>query len=85
LSDKRGFKIWWDDHFAISENAPVTEEVEDRDVGSGAGSGGGGGGGSFDDVRRIIQVFRIARIMRVFKLARHSVGLQAIAYTLKNR
>ena len=38
--------------------------------------GGGGGSGSFDDVRRIIQVFRIARIMRIFKLARHSVGLQ---------
>ena len=38
--------------------------------------GSGGGGGSFDDVRRIIQVFRIARIMRIFKLARHSVGLQ---------
>jgi len=45
----------------------------------------GGVGGSFDDVRRIIQVFRIARIMRIFKLARHSVGLQAIAFTLKNR
>ena len=42
------------------------------------------GAGSFDDVRRIVQVFRIARIMRIFKLARHSVGLQAIAYTLKN-
>jgi hypothetical protein len=58
--------------------------------GSGDGDDGqdvekGGVGGSFDDVRRIIQVFRIARIMRIFKLARHSVGLQAIAYTLKNR
>ncbi|CAB4060972.1 KCNB1 [Lepeophtheirus salmonis] len=40
--------------------------------------------GSFDDVRRIVQVFRIMRILRIFKLARHSVGLQAIAYTLKN-
>ena len=45
------------------------------------GAGGGrqkddGGTTSFDDVRRIIQVFRIARIMRIFKLARHSVGLQ---------
>ena len=31
-------------------------------------------GASFDDVRRIIQVFRIMRIMRIFKLARHSTG-----------
>ncbi|XP_023334059.1 potassium voltage-gated channel protein Shab [Eurytemora carolleeae] len=36
----------------------------------------------FDDVRRIISVFRIMRIMRIFKLARHSTGLQSIAYTV---
>ena len=39
--------------------------------------------GSFDNVRRIVQVFRIGRIMRVFKLARHSTGLQSFAYTFK--
>jgi len=50
--------------------SPITEEDD--------------GGTSFDDVRRIVQVFRIMRIMRIFKLARHSTGLQSIAFTLKN-
>ena len=40
--------------------------------------------GGFDNIRRIIQVFRIGRILRVFKLARHSAGLQSFAYTLKS-
>jgi len=31
-----------------------------------------------------LQVFRIFKLARVLKLARHSPGLQAIAYTLKN-
>ena len=30
-----------------------------------------------------MQVFRIARIMRIFKLARRSVGLQSIAHTVR--
>ena len=37
----------------------------------------------FNEIRRIVGVFRIMRILRVFKLARHSKGLQSIAYTLK--
>ena len=36
---------------------------------------------SLDDV---LQVFRIFKLARVFKLARHSPGLQAIAYTLQH-
>ena len=38
----------------------------------------------FNDIRKLVSVFRIMRIMRIFKLARHSTGLQSIAYTLKN-
>ena len=48
-------------------------EEEEEEGESGLGNAG-----------RIMQVFRIARIMRVFKLARRSVGLQSMAYTVKN-
>ena len=69
----------------IDLNHLLPDHPEDHMLGHDDGSGDGAGGGrqkddggttSFDDVRRIIQVFRIARIMRIFKLARHSVGLQ---------
>ena len=38
----------------------------------------------FADVGRIMQVLRIARMMRIFKLARRSVGLQSMAHTVKS-
>ncbi|XP_063728259.1 uncharacterized protein LOC134855630 isoform X2 [Symsagittifera roscoffensis] len=34
-------------------------------------------------VGRAVQLFRVARIMRVLKLARHSTGLQSLGFTLK--
>merc|ERR1712107_687819 len=37
--------------------------------------------GGMDDV---LQVFRIFKLARILKLARHSTGLQSIAFTLKN-
>ena len=44
----------------------------------------GGDSEDFQEIERFLAVFRIMRIMRIFKLARHSTGLQSIAYTLKN-
>ena len=40
-------------------------------------------GGGFGNVSRILQVLRIARVMRIFKLARRSIGLQAMAHTMR--
>ena len=40
-------------------------------------------GGDLVEVRRIAQFFRIMRIVRIFKLARHSTGLQALGNTMK--
>jgi len=37
-----------------------------------------------DAMERIAQTFRIMRILRIFKLARHIIGLQTLALTLKN-
>ena len=44
----------------------------------------GGAISNLMDVRKFIQVLRIIRVMRIFKLARHSTGLQVLGYTLKN-
>ena len=51
------------------EAVTVTAEAEDEDM--------------LTDVGRIMQVLRIARLMRIFKLARRSVGLQSMAHTVK--
>jgi potassium voltage-gated channel Shab-related subfamily B member 1 len=53
---------------AASDEPPAEDQEEDGGIG---------------EVGRIMQVFRIARIMRIFKLARRSVGLQSIAYTVR--
>jgi potassium voltage-gated channel Shab-related subfamily B protein 1 len=37
----------------------------------------------FNNVRRTLQVFRVVRIFRILKLARHSVGLKSLGMTLK--
>jgi potassium voltage-gated channel Shab-related subfamily B member 1 len=38
---------------------------------------------NFNSGRRILTLFRALRILRIFKLARHSTGLQSLGYTLQ--
>ena len=54
----------------VTTGNSITAEEEEEEV-------------SLDDMSRIVMVFRIARILRIFKLARSSEGLQAIAHTMK--
>jgi len=37
-----------------------------------------------DTPGRLLQVMRVIRILRIFKLARHSVGLQSLGFTLRH-
>ena len=53
--------------------APTMDNMVEEEEDSGFGNAG-----------KVMQVFRIARIMRIFKLARRSVGLQSMAYTVRN-
>ena len=54
---------------AVQEDHDSSNEDDDEDL--------------FSDMGRIMQVLRIARMMRIFKLARRSVGLQSMAHTVK--
>lgn len=38
----------------------------------------------FDTAGRVLQVLRVISILRVFKLARHSTGLQSLGFTLRH-
>jgi len=41
-------------------------------------------GSDFQSARRSLQILRIFRVIRIFKVARHSAGLQVLGYTVKN-
>merc|ERR1719352_918029 len=51
--------------------AEVVEEEEEEE-------------GGFADIQRLMRVFSILKILRVIKIARHSTGIQSIAFTLKH-
>ncbi|XP_076330774.1 potassium voltage-gated channel subfamily B member 2-like [Tachypleus tridentatus] len=37
----------------------------------------------FENIHEIILIFRVARVMRILKMAQHSRGLQSLGYTMK--
>jgi len=39
---------------------------------------------SLNTARRILTLFKVLRVLRIFKLARHSLGLKTLGYVLKN-
>lgn len=45
---------------------------------------GGGEEDEYKTFRKVVQVFRLMRVLRVFKLGRHSRGLQSLGYTITN-
>ncbi len=38
---------------------------------------------NFNSARRVLTLFRVLRILRIFKLARHSTGLKSLGYTVQ--
>ena len=68
--------------FMPAPNLEIPETLNGK-LSQADGNGGEEEENAFGNLGRIMQVFRIARIMRIFKLAKRSVGLQSIAYTVK--
>ena len=50
---------------------PLEEEEEEPD-------------NNFAEIQKLMKVFSILKILRVIKIARHSTGIQSIAFTLKH-